>query len=437
MLRDYQQRIYDDTLNAFKRGAKRPLIVAPCGSGKSYIFAEMVRNAAKRGLVLILVHRIELKNQHEKLFEDLNIPTDNIRINLIISESKHLGEYPVPNLLILDEAHLSKANSWTKVVAYYDTFTVGFTATPCRLDNKPLGDIYDTMIKSPTVKQLTERKCLSPYEYYAPTLIDVSGLKKHCGDYSVNDLEPLVMDKAIYGDILASYRQFADGKKTIAYCVSVAHSKQVSELFRDNGIQSAHIDGNTPKREREGIIEDFRKGKIKVLCNCSVIAEGLSISDCDCCLLLRPTDSLALYIQSSMRCMRYLPEKTATIIDFVGNYTRHGLPDDEREWSLTVAVKRHKQVNEDGSFNIRQCPMCFKTFRAKSRCPYCGFEYTPQGKELKQIKEIELKKIEQEEKKENRKKQGMAHSYGDLVKLGYERGYKNPKAWAYFVMKGR
>ena len=437
MLRDYQRRIYDDTLTALKRGAKRPLIVAPCGSGKSYIFAEMVKNAVKKGSVLILVHRIELKNQHEKLFSDLNIPTENIRINLIISESKHLGEYPVPNLLILDEAHLSKADCWTKVVGYYNTYTVGFTATPCRLDNKPLGDIYDTMIQAPSVAWLTENKCLSPYEYYAPTLVDVSNLKKKRGDFAAEDVEPLVMDKAIYGDIISSYKKLADGKKSIAYCVSVRHSEQLAGLFNSNGVKAAHIDGKTPKKEREKIIADFRNGEIKVLCNCLIIAEGLSISDCDCCLLLRPTDSLALFIQSSMRCMRYLPGKTAVIIDFVGNYTRHGLPDDDREWNLFEPVKRHRQINEDGSFNIRQCPMCFKTFRAKNKCPYCGFEYVPRGRELEQIKDIELKKIEKENKIRERKKQGMAKSYDELVSIGFERGYKNPKAWAYFVMKGR
>jgi len=142
MLRDYQQELFNKTAEALKQGFRRPLVVAPCGAGKSYLFAEMVRRT--RGEALVLTHRQELKQQHEALLDSLGIT--NARVAMILTEASRLGQYEKPALIITDEAHLSRSNSWMKVLDYYDTYTVGFTATPVRLDGKPLGDIYDARV---------------------------------------------------------------------------------------------------------------------------------------------------------------------------------------------------------------------------------------------------------------------------------------------------
>jgi superfamily II DNA or RNA helicase len=134
MLRDYQQDLFNKTSEAFAQGYRRPLVVAPCGAGKSYLFAEMIRRT--RGEVLVLTHRQELKRQHEELLQNLGIT--NARVAMVLTEYNRLGKYPVPALIVTDEAHLSKSNSWQKVIEYYNTYTVGFTATPTRLDGRPL-----------------------------------------------------------------------------------------------------------------------------------------------------------------------------------------------------------------------------------------------------------------------------------------------------------
>ena len=160
MLRDYQQELLNKTFSSLKQGYRRPLVVAPCGAGKSYIFAELIKRT--RGEALILTHRQELKAQHEKLLKKLAVT--NARVAMILTEANRLGEYPTPALIVTDEAHLSRSNSWMKVIEYYDTFTVGFTATPVRLDGKPLGDIFDTLNETVDVKWLIENKRLAPYE---------------------------------------------------------------------------------------------------------------------------------------------------------------------------------------------------------------------------------------------------------------------------------
>lgn len=440
-LRDYQQKIFEDTQSAFRQGYRRPLIVSPCGSGKSYIFASMA-NAVANGEVLILTHRHELFQQHSELLDNHNI---SARISMILTEANRLGKYEKPALIILDEAHLSRSNSWVKVINYYDTFCIGFTGTPIRLDGKPLGDIYDTLINGPSVKSLIREHRLSPFKYFAPVSVDTDDLRLQAGDYVTGDIEKLMMDRVIYSDVLKSYKKLADGKKTITYCVSRKHAKETAELFASAGYKTAAIDSTTPMTERERVMNDFRDGNITMLCNVGIISEGVSIDDVECCLLLRPTASHALYWQQSMRCMRYQPKKTAIIIDCVANYTRNPMPDDDVEWSLEKKLEKPKRFNPEGCFYVRTCPECFRVFKnSLDTCPYCGAPYPLQIKELKAKKDIELQQINEQQKKaaeayrkQRRREVGMCRTFPELVALAKSRGYKNPQYYAIQVLKGR
>lgn len=403
------------------------------------MFAEMARRT--KGETLILVHRNELKQQHITLLSSLNI---NARVETYQTEYRRLGQHLKPQLLVVDEAHLSKSSTWSKVIEHYDTYTVGMSATPVRLDSRPLGDIYSALVTGVDVKWLIEHQRLAPYEYYAPTAVDTSGLRVVCGDYVTSDLEQLMNERAIYGNVVDSYKRFASGEKSICYCVSVEHARKTAETFNEAGISAEVLSAKTPTAQRKRIMDDFRSGGITVLCNCTLLSEGISIDEISCAMLLRPTESVALGIQQMMRCMRYLPGKTAKIIDFVANYTRVGLPDDEREWSLGEPLKRKKQLNENGDFYIRSCPECFMTFKTAPVCPFCGAEYPLHPREIKAREEIELQRITAEEtarveaeKKKARQEQGRADSFEALVQLGKQRGYKNPAFWAAQVMRGR
>ena len=439
ILRDYQQDLYSKTQNAFRSGKKRVLVTVGCGGGKSYIFAKMAEQA--KGSVLVLTHRQELKEQTGRLFADNGI---NARIEMILTEANRLGQYEKPSLIITDEAHLSRSNSWMKVLDYYNTYTVGFTATPIRLDGKPLGDIYDELVTGVSVKWLIDNKCLAPYEYYAPTAVETDGLRVQMGDYVIKDLEQLMSDRAIYSDVLKSWERLAKGQKTIAYCVSVKHAKETAEMFSKAGYPAVEIDGSTPPKMRSRIMQDFREGKIMVLCNVGIISEGVSIDDVSCCLLLRPTESHALYWQQAMRCMRYQEGKTATIIDCVGNYTRNPLPDADVQWSLTESIRKKPRINSEGNFYIRTCEKCYKVFKTAPVCPYCGAEYPLTPREIKAHKDIELARITaekavitEEKRKKARIEQGRAQTFEELLAIGRAKGYKNPAFWAQQVLRGR
>ena len=438
-LREYQQDLYDKTVDAFRQGNKRVLVTVGCGAGKSYIFAKMAERT--KGPVLVLTHRRELLEQTGHLFREHGI---DARIEMVLTEANRLGEHERPALIITDEAHLSRSNSWMKVLDYYDTHTVGFTATPVRLDGKPRGDIYNALVTGVSVRWLIDNERLAPYEYYAPTVVETDGLRVQMGDYVIKDLEQLMSDRAIYSDVLKSWERLAKGQKTIAYCVSVKHAQETARMFTEAGYPAVEIDGGTPPKKRLQIMDDFRNGKIMVLCNVGIISEGVSIDDVTCCLLLRPTESHALYWQQGMRAMRYQPGKVATIIDCVGNYTRNPLFDADVEWSLTQSQRKKPRINTEGDFVIRTCPKCFKVFKTAPICPYCGTEYPLHPREIKAHQDIELARITAEEaekaerqRKQARMEQGRARSFPELLAIGRERGYKNPAAWAQMVLRGR
>ena len=430
-LREYQQDLYQKTVDAFRQGNKRVLVTVGCGAGKSYIFAKMAERT--KGPVLVLTHRRELLDQTGRLFREHGI---NARVEMVLTEANHLGEHERPALIITDEAHLSRSNSWMKVLDYYDTHTVGFTATPVRLDGKPLGDIYSALVTGVSVRWLIDNHRLAPYEYYAPTVVETEGLRVQAGDYVVKDLEQLMTERAIYGDVIGNYKKLACGERAIAYCVSVKHAVQTADAFNNAGIKAVPLSADTPHRQRRAIMDDFRNGRITVLCNVGIISEGVSIDDVTCCLLLRPTESHALYWQQAMRCMRYQPGKIAKIIDFVGNYTRNPLPVADVEWSLTESVKKKPKVNDDGDFVIRTCPKCFKVFKTAPICPYCGAEYPLHPREIKAHQDIELAKITTEEaekaeqkRKEMRMEVGKCKTIEDLIKIQRDRGYAKEWVW--------
>lgn len=432
----HQQDIFERVQKSFRQGVKRPLVVAGCGSGKSFLFAKMCELMSEKGFVLVLVHRIELKEQHLALFEQHGINTENILVESVFTVVRRLESYPKPIAIVLDEAHLSKARSWEKVIEYFDTYVIGFTATPTRLDGKPLGDVYEKIIEGNSVQWLIENKYLSPYRYYAPLKLDLTGVKKTAGDYSTSEVEQKVMKRAIYDDVIKRYKELASDRKTIVYCVSVKHSKKTAEEFRTAGFKAEHLDGTTPAEKRRQVMQDFRDGKVQILCNCMLFVEGISVSDCDCCVLLRPTQSLALFIQSSMRCMRYLPGKEALILDFVGNFQRHGLPDDDREWSLQAKLSPRKEYGDDGKLLVTQCENCFATYLSANVCPYCGAERELTQKELENIKEIELQEIKR--KRIEKMKSCTLEQCRTLQDYqDYAKAHDKSSGWAWYAWKRR
>lgn len=443
MLRDYQQEMYDKARESLKIH-KGVCVVLPCRAGKSYIMKEIVDSACKKGSkVLILAHRRLLLRQHGRLIK-------NCRIESVFTEINHLGENGPVNLIIIDEAHISGSETYHKVCEYYNCKRVLFTATAKRLDNKPL-DLADEIINGISGDELIERGDICQYELYAPKInLDLSKVSMSGYDFNNEELSEVMMDKKIYGDIIKYYHELAGDKQAIAYCTSVKHSLSVCDLFNSNGISAVHMDSTTPEKKRDQIMKDFKSGKFQILCNCNLISEGLTVPECDCCLLLRPTQSETLYIQQACRCLTPREGKKAIIIDFVGNCYAHGTPTEKRVY--TLEKQPIKNPSRKPEVTCRECQHCFRVYKGNDRiCPYCGADNGKTRAEIEADKKAELERIkaaeilrkaeEKERKRQDkikkdfeikRKKiqQAMATTYPELVKIGKERKMNNPEGWA-------
>ena len=428
-LREYQTELIARTRKSWAAGYKRPCIVLGCGGGKSVIVAEIARKTTEnKKRVLFIVHRKELCDQIRKTFEWWGVDMDFCTIGMVQTVTRRLTKIRTPSLIITDENHHCLANSYRRIYeAFPDAYCVGVTATPVRLDGSGLGDVNDDLVIGPPTRWLIDNGYLAPYKYYSVKLIDADALKTRRGEY---DLTGVVLDRKIYGDVIQSYRRFADGLKAICYCPSIPYSEQMAERFRAASIPAAHIDGTTDKKERDRIISDFRTGKVQVLCNVDLISEGFDVPDCGAAILLRPTKSLTLYIQQAMRCMRYKPGKTAVIIDHVGNVFRHGFPDDGREWDLYA--KPDKKSRKKPEVRAKECPNCMAAVpSAAAECPHCGYKFRSEGRELEEDGSAKIEEIKHITADYTRP--GDCRSYRELLEYAKNHGYK--PGWAYIMSK--
>ena len=436
-LRPYQNDLVEQLRQSWREGYKAPCIVLPCGGGKSCILAEIARRTTANGKrVMFLVHRRELVEQITRTFVGWGVDMRLCDIMMVQTAARRLDKLKTPSLIMTDENHHSPATSYKKIYERFpNVLRVGVTATPARLGGAGLGDVNDKLIIGVSAKWLIENHCLAPYDYYAPDVADLTQLKTRRGEYVTADIEKAMIKKAVFGDVIKYYKKLADGKKAICYCASVNHSKATAESFHAAGIAAAHIDGDTPKELRAAIIRNFRDGEITVLCNVDLISEGFDVPDCECAILLRPTQSLTLYIQQSMRAMRYRENKRAVIIDHVGNYARFGLPDDDREWTLEGKPKTRKKQTEE-EVKVKQCPECFYTFVPDGEnivCPNCGYEFPKKERREIKTESAELQKIEGF--KLNTQTPDDCHSYRELLDYAKRHNYK--PGWAYYQAKER
>ena len=429
MLRDYQQDMYNKIKESLKTHTG-VCAVLPCRAGKTYIMDEICEQTHKRGgNVLILAHRRLLLAQHKQIIE-------NARIESVFTEVNRLGEHGNVNLIIIDEAHISGAETYQKVCNYYNCKRVLFTATAKRLDNKPLS-LADEIINGISADELIERGLISKYELYAPKLdIDLKKVSMSGSDFNNTELGEVMLDRKIYGDIIAYYRKLANGKQSIAYCTNIKHSQSICQLFNDNGISAVHMDASTPEKQREQIMADYKAGKYQVLCNCNLISEGITLPECDCCMLLRPTQSETLYIQQACRCLTPRPGKVAIIIDFVGNCYTHGTPTEKRVYTLDEKMVKVRNPSREPEVLARECTNCLRVYRGiEPICPYCGFDNKKTRKQIEVEEKAELERIEKIERTKKRQEVGMAKDRTALEKIAMERGYS--QGWVYYMLKSR
>lgn len=454
-LRDYQHLILLQVARLMRQGYRRILIVLPTGGGKTVLSAALLGSTALHGLTgEFVVHRKELINQTSVSFERSGLPhgfiaakrpmdlTQSIILAGIQTLVNRLNIILPPDVVVLDEAHHCAADTWEKLLEYYaGSFVVGLTATPQRPDGTGLDKHFDIMLLGPTPAELIARGYLAQYDYYAPHIPDMAGVASKGGDYARGAATTVVDKPKIIGDIVEHYLRLGNGEQGIFFAVSRDHSRHIADAFNANGVPAMHIDGTTPDDERDRFDAAFRAGDIRMGVNISIFGEGYDVPNVGYVGMGAPTKSLVNHLQWCGRALRPGEGKIAKLADHAGNALPvslggrgHGLPDDDREWTLAGREKKAAGCNSDAD-PITQCRQCFRVYpSALSRCPGCAAD-APAMPRVVQSVDGTLSKLEREEmakrKTATRKAEESAcDTYEEMVSLGRARGYEYPVSWA-------
>lgn len=449
IMRDYQTQIIDQTRQLMRQGHKSILIQLSTGAGKTVIASYMLKSALNKGMRAYFgCHRVELIRQTIRTLANFEVPCgvisagfqsepqQNIQVCSIPTLFRRLSKVQEPNLFFWDEARFIGAKTWTNIYkAFPNSYHVLLDATPVRMDGKALGEYATALVRGPEMRWLIDAGFLSDYRAFAPSGVDTSGIKKSMGDFQKTQLDELMDKPTITGNAVKEYIKIANGKSAVVFCVSINHSEHVASAFRSAGVSAAHVDGNTHPSDRKQIMNDFASGRTKVLTNVDIASCGLDIPKMEAVILLRPTQSLSLYLQQVGRVLRPAPGKThAIILDHANNIEHHGLPDDERTWSLEGRAGRQAiQKSEPG---IKVCSFCFAAQpMGSSTCRHCDQLFEKKDREILEV-DGELTEIDRARKKA-RQQQGQSQSLEELYQLGLRRGYKNARRWAHYVYQAR
>jgi superfamily II DNA or RNA helicase len=401
--RPYQTDVIAEIEKAVAAGQRRIILVAPTGSGKTIIAAEIAARAVEQHhYVLFLAHRREIIQQtRDKLIaaglepgivqaglEKELRPQANVQvcaIQTLWARAMRSKTIPLPpgTVLIIDEAHHSRAHTYQKIIAEYpDAVLYGLTATPCRGDGRGLGNVFERMIECPQVAALITGGYLVKSKVYAPVPEDIAkGVKTQSGDYIVSQLAGRMNTDKLVGDIVTHWHKYGANRATVVFGVDVAHSVHIRNEFVSAGVRAEHLDGSTSKNERDAILARLRSEETKVVTNCQVLVEGFDCPDIGCIILARPTKQMGLYRQMIGRGLRPAEGKAdVVILDHSGAVYRHGLPEDHVVWTLDVdrraenPTQAKRKAGEEPK--LRDCPKC-SVLMTRPPCPSCGWVPAP------------------------------------------------------------
>lgn len=358
--------------------AKKSILVqAPVASGKTVVFAELIRRWVKRGKrVLVLAHRKELLDQAAA---EIRLPVSIIRANATHLENPDAlvqvasiqtlyrrDQRPKADVIIVDEAHHSPAKSYLKVIGNYpEAYLVGLTATPIYSGGNrfcALADCFEDLYVSISPAEAVERKIIAPWRGKVWVPPSLSEVEKKGADFDTKQLGKAMSQRHIVGDIVGKWKQYARGASTILFAATRAQCKVVVKAFRKANVDAEYLDGKSRPEIRAATLARFNAGEFPVLCNVGLFTEGTNIPRAKCIVLARPTFSLTLYLQMVGRGRRVWKDKTCVIHDHGGLLGQHMGPDDTRDWRLGG--------KSDGK-GLCVCRRCDTAFPRGERCPEC------------------------------------------------------------------
>jgi len=383
-LRPYQNESITELRNGFAKKHQRQVLCLPTGAGKTVVFSEMVRMAAEKGTVtIVLTDRTELFKQTIKALAKSGVTVEEIspqKKNTYLHATIYLAmvetikrrsnvlSFLKPQLIILDEAH--KGN-FTKILDLFpEARVIGATATP---EGKHFFKYYSNIVQNIDIPDLVEQGFLVDCKAYQMQ-DDFSDLEVKAGEYTDASLLGHFDKPKLYDGVINEWRKFAEGRKTICFNVNIQHTINTHLAFLSAGISSEYITSKTPKADRERILSAFTQGAFLVLNNCGILTTGYDEPSIECVIMNRATKSLPLFLQCFGRGSRLFPDKKYFIgLDFGMNHDRHGMWNEAREWKLKPPKQKGESITPVKECGNIDCG-CLNPVSAR-KCKYCGYEF--------------------------------------------------------------
>ncbi|MEN6386022.1 MAG: DEAD/DEAH box helicase family protein [Phycisphaerales bacterium] len=404
-LRPYQKQAINACYDYMRKSTGNGCIVLPTGSGKSVVLAQICSDAVSLwdGRVLVLTHVQELIEQNAGKIKHFlgdnfvgiysaGLKQKDMHQSVIAASIqsiyKKAFEFEPFDLIIIDEAHLIATSGEGMYLSFLrdakfvnpNIRIVGTTATPYRTGTGMIcgpDNILNEICFEVGIKELIRDGFLCPLRSKASkTRVDTSSVHIRGGEFIANELEDLMDTDSRVKAACAEILEYThDRNAVLIFAAGVEHGKHIQRIFQENhNIECGFVSGDSPDGWRKKMIEDFRSGKLKYLCNINVLTTGFDAPNIDCIAMLRPTMSPGLYYQMTGRGFRLHENKNdCLVLDFGGNILRHGPVDCLR---VTDAA-----IKGNGDAPAKECPGCCEIIHAAySRCPACGYEFPPPEK---------------------------------------------------------
>lgn len=432
-LRPYQQQSAAAVIQAWGH-VRSVLLAMATGAGKTVVFSHLIHE--HNGAAAAVAHRREIVSQIACSLAELGVkhrviaPAKTITlirrkqlkrfgqsfidpnaqcgvISVQTLTSKHTTNNEVVQrwlkqvtLAVFDEGHHYTASGfWSRAVEAMSHARLLFvTATPERADGKGLGSRADgyveQMVEGPQTWELIRDGHLSPFVYRAPASdLDVSGIPLTAGgDFNARAFRQRVVQSHLVGDIIEQYKKYGNGGRAIVFATDVETAEEIAVAARAHGITALALSGKSHEADRTQGLERFDGDDLQWLVNVDLFDEGFDVPAAEVCIMARPTESTAKYLQMVGRVLRPMyadgydlttiagrlaaiqngPKPNAVIIDPVRNWERHGLPNWPRSWSLD-GRETGKRAPAADLQKLRICTKCTQPFEAfLTSCPYCG-----------------------------------------------------------------
>lgn len=362
-LRPYQSELVARVGAAFRSGTRTAVMQLGTGGGKTATVAELIAAVTACGKRTVFAAHLDslVGDTHARLtragvragFVQAGRPTDAEALVQVASlQTMHVrGTLPPADFFVLDECHRAMSETVKAILdAYPRAWILGLTATPQRGDGKPLGPVFEKLIEGPSNRWLAANGFLVPCELLAPA----SFLEQELAD-----------------DPVAAYSRSTPNRRAIVFAASVAHARLLVDAFNAAGFPAGLIVGETPREEREQLRARVVSGELVVLVGVDVFVEGFDCPPIEVVVLARPFSVTGAFLQSIGRGLRPSPETgkiACTVLDLRGSVHLHGLPDEERKWSLggNACVRTEKLEA------LQRCKACLAVYRPRRSCPRCG-----------------------------------------------------------------